>query len=269
MRSLLACLVAIMIVGAVVASGASAERPEYGRCLQRAGGKWKDGGCKTPSKPGEEKFEWYPGFSGERPIVRRKFTVTSSPGTLAQLGTAVVKFTCSSLQYSGEYTGAKAVSTSGWKLTGCESSGLPCSSEGGPPGEIVTVPLEGMLGVTTAGMLEGKRVFAKDKLGDELFPVGGGAEAEKREWAGFKCAGLDEKLRGHHIDPVIANAMRLSETIKSVSTEGKQKPEKFVEPLTGPLILELSQAGGPFEPFGMTVTTVRTNEEKIEVSSVN
>jgi hypothetical protein len=258
-----------MIVGAAVASAASAERPEYGRCLPRAGGKWKDGGCKTPAKPGEEKFEWYAGFSGERPIAKRSFTVTSSSGTLVQLGTAVVKFTCKSLQYSGEYTAAKTVATSSWRLTGCESSGLPCSSEGSPPGEIVTVALEGALGVTAAGMLEGKRVFAKDKLGDELFPVGGGAEAEKREWAGFRCAGVDEKLRGHHIDPVLANAMRLSETIKSVSMEGKQKPEKFVEPLTGPLILELSQAGGPFEPLGITSTTVRTNEEKIEVSSVN
>jgi len=76
-------------------------------------------------------------------------------------------------------------------------------------------------------MLEGKRVFAKDKLGDELFPVGGGAESGKREWAGFKCAGLDERLRGHHIRSVIANAMRLSETIRNVSMEGKQKPEKI------------------------------------------
>jgi len=118
MRSLLACLVASMIVGAALASSASAERPEYGRCLQRAGGKWKDGGCKTPAKAGEEKFEWYAGFSGERPIVKRRFIVTSSPGTLAQLGTAVVKFTCNSLQYSGEYTGPKTVSTSAWKLRG-------------------------------------------------------------------------------------------------------------------------------------------------------
>src|SRR5436190_1631201 len=66
------CLAAIFALTALVATGASAETPpEVGRCLKLAGGKWKDGGCKVKSLPGEEKFEWYAAFVGGVPNTER------------------------------------------------------------------------------------------------------------------------------------------------------------------------------------------------------
>src|SRR6478609_12212916 len=88
------CLVAAFALSAVLSAGASAfvrEPPEVGRCVKQAGGKWKDGGCKTASKPGEEKFEWIPAFETNayntaHPL-KLKFTSKSKPETVIQLET--------------------------------------------------------------------------------------------------------------------------------------------------------------------------------------
>jgi hypothetical protein len=87
-------------------------------------------------------------------------------------------------------------------------------------------------------------------------------------------------VRGHVLNPVKTNSMTLSATVKFSATGGNQKPEHFalsIEPSTGKVTYgpELSLEAKfeqfkvvPFEESGQTLTTVQTNEEKVEANSV-
>src|SRR6476620_8745379 len=84
------CLAAIFALSAFAATASAETPPEVGRCLKKAGGKWKDGGCKTPSKAGEEKFGWYPAFIGgvlntNPSTPKLKYTSVSKEATVIQL----------------------------------------------------------------------------------------------------------------------------------------------------------------------------------------
>jgi hypothetical protein len=60
--------------------------------------------------------------------------------------------------------------------------------------------------------------------------------------------------------------MKLISTDKLTAVRGKQKPEAFLN--GSPQVLSAS-FGGPFEQAGEKLTTIRTSEEKVEISSVN
>jgi hypothetical protein len=269
------CLVAVFAIGAVSATGASAfgEPPEVGRCLKKAGGDWKDGGCKTPAKVGEEKFEWYPGYKAnkhgeEKLIVKPKFTSKSKPETVIQLETtgagnpgkvkSVVK--CTSQTSTGEVTGPKTNVATNVDFKGCESSGLKCkSSKGGEiEGEIKVNDLEGLIGIEKLG-----ETHAKDKVANRYRPIGGG------HFVDFACGGIAVEVQGAVLNPVTANAMKLTATVKFVAKGGKQKPEKFVGGVKEVLESKFSNVpGATFEQSGQTLTTVQTNEEKLEISTL-
>ncbi|HWG08403.1 MAG TPA: carboxypeptidase-like regulatory domain-containing protein [Solirubrobacteraceae bacterium] len=235
--------------------------PEYGRCLKAAKGtkaRFKDAGCKTLAKvASEEKFEWYPGFSGEHPIAKAGFTTKIKEGTVAVLeGKSGAKITCTGESSSGTYTGPKTASLLPIKFTGCSSSSGPsCHSEGAAAGEVVTPALTGLLGVYQKG-----ETSATDKIGEDLSPATG------EDFAQFECGGTPITVRGHVIVTVTANAMKLTSTDKLAAAKGKQKPEAF---LGGPLQILSASFGGPFEQAGEKLTTIRTNEEKVEISSVS
>ena len=53
------CLAAVFAIAAVTASTASAKKPEWGKCVAQAGGKYLDGNCQTKGKGGS--FEWKKG----------------------------------------------------------------------------------------------------------------------------------------------------------------------------------------------------------------
>ena len=62
-RMLCVCVVAMLAVGAVTAASASAEAPEFGRCVKKAkaeGSGYSDSGCTSAVSSGA-KFEWIPG----------------------------------------------------------------------------------------------------------------------------------------------------------------------------------------------------------------
>jgi len=267
------CLVALFALSAVLAAGASAfvrEPPEVGRCVKQAGGKWKDGACKTASKPGEEKFEWIPAFETNAYNTahppKLKFKSASKPETNIQLETtgagnpgkvkSVVK--CKTQSSTGEVTGAKTNIATAVTFFGCESSGLKCKSSGAAEGEIKVADLDGLLGIEKKGETK-----AKDKVANEYTPKGGG------HFVDFACGGIAVEVRGHVLNPVTANAMKLTATVKFAATGGKQKPEKFAGEV-GKLILEskFSNVPGEFEQSGQTLTTIQTNEEKLEISTL-
>jgi len=98
------CLAA-MFAFALVATSASAETPpEVGRCIKKAGGKFRTSGCTILAKEAsEQKFEWYPAFIGgvlnEEPSKPKlKYTSKSKEGAAIQLEStsgAVIKATVS------------------------------------------------------------------------------------------------------------------------------------------------------------------------------
>jgi hypothetical protein len=263
------CLTAIFAFTALMATGASAETPpEVGRCLKLAGGKWKDGGCKTPSKPGEEKFEWYPAYVGgvpntERGTPKLKYTSASKPETIIQLESvsgAVIKATSQSA--TGKVTGEKTNIAQNIDFKGVEFKGFKCTSTkpvGSGEGDVKVNELNGNLGIEKKG-----ETTAKDKAANRFVPKTGTTFTE------FSCNVIPIIVRGAVLNPITSNAMKgfpTPVTVKFTGAKGKQKPSKFVG---GPEeTLESSIEGGPFEKSDQVLTTLQKNEEKLEVSTVS
>jgi hypothetical protein len=263
------CLTAIFALTALMATGASAESPpEVGRCLKLAGGKWKDGGCKTPSKPGEEKFEWYPAFVGGVPNenpkpIKLKYKAAWKEGTLIQLETVGgEKIIAHGQTSTGEVTGPKTNIAQNIDFTGVEAFEQKCEStnpKGSGPGDVKVKDLNGLLGIEKKG-----ETTAKDKAANLFVPKEGTIFTE------FTCAGIPIVVRHEVMNPVTSNAMKLTATVKLAATKGKQKPEKFAaDPAGTKRVLESNKLGGSFEQAGQSLVTIQTNEEKLEISTVS
>jgi hypothetical protein len=264
------CLLAALAMSALAASSASAfvrEAPEVGRCIKHAGGHWKDGGCKTASKPGEEKFEWYPAYgeaqNGETKLAEKlKFTSVNKPATLIQLTTVQGEgIGCKGQTAEGEVTGPKTLKAKNITFTECESAGLICTSTNpvASKGNIKVNELNGSLGIEKFG-----ETHAKDKVANLFKPVSGEIFTE------FECGGIPIKVRGEVLNPVTANAMKLSATVKFLATKGKQKPEKFATDPVGTkrVLFSTKLIGGGEVQAGQSLTTIQTNEEKLEINTL-
>jgi hypothetical protein len=277
-------LAAIFAMTALFAASASAEAPEYGRCLAKTGGKFSDAGCTKASVPGTEKFEWYAAFGSEKPLIKKGYKSKSTEGTLIQLegtgeglGGVKTKVGCKSQSSEGEITGNKTNVATKVVFTGCESSGAKCKSPLGVEGEIQVNDLEGVIGVEKFGYNKEKKLLEpnKNKLANEFTPKGTEFFTE------FECASLKVQVKGHVLNPQATNKMIKSTTVKFTAPGGNQKPEHFslsINPETGKETFgpELSLEAKfeqfkvvPFEESGQTLTTVQTNEEGVEASSVN
>ena len=243
------CLAVVFGAAAVTAASASAEAPEFGRCVKQAGGKFKTGSCTTAAVPGEERFEWLPGG------VNGKFTTADKAGSLITFeSVGGTKITCTNESAPGEATGAKTLSLT-LTFKGCETSKGQCTSPGQSAGTVVTSPLQGELGTIQKGAEP-----AKSKAGLELSPVGGGAFAE------CSVSTIHVPMRGSLIAGLAGNSMRTVYTIKYTESKGKQKPERFEG---GPLAVLEWNTGLGYEQLGLKFTMILTAEEKIEVSTVN
>jgi hypothetical protein len=235
-----------------------ASAPEFGTCVKVAtgAGKYENGGCTKLG--GAQKYEWYPAFGGARPLVKTHFTIKIKELTTVTLQPVKgSKVTCTSETGTGEYTAAKTVGGVLLTFTGCERLGDNCSTAEAAAGEVVTTPLEGVLGSTKLG-----ETTIKNQIGLDLFPVGKtGAVME------FSCGTTPVSVRGSVIGVTAKNAMKLTSPLTyAASTKGKQKPESFVgEPKD---VLEASFGEEPFEQIGLILKGIVTNEEKVEVNSV-
>jgi hypothetical protein len=252
------CLVVVFVMGAVAAS-ASAEAPEFGRCLKTqvgGGTKYTTAKCTVVASGEKEIFEWYSAFGGSKPLEKAGFATKLKPETIATLETiAGSKITCKGETSGGKYTGNKTVGGVVLKFTSCESGGGKCNSAGKGAGEITWNELDGVLGIWKTGETK-----VQDKAAISLKPTTG------EELVEFFCGGLVIKLKGSLLLPVPANAMKLSATVKFTAAKGKQKPEKFVE---GPQeVPECKFAAAPYEKCGLTIALIQTNEEKVEASTV-
>jgi hypothetical protein len=240
---------AVLAIG-LFASSASAEAPEYGRCVKTAGGKFKNSTCTVASVPGEEKYEWFPG------AVKNKFRTKLKVSTFVTFETtAGTKLVCHEATGEGEITGAKST-TGSYVFSGCETSKLQCQSEGGEPGTLIGNTLNGLLGIEVEAANP-----ANNSIAEDLFPAeAGGLFVE------FTCSGLSVVARGSVLNPTTENTMTESTTLKWSAAKGKQKPEKFVGGPTA--VCEVSLNGGAFQQCGGTLTMVLTLEEKLEINTV-
>jgi hypothetical protein len=257
------CLVAAFAVSVAMAATASAEAPEFGRCLKQATKSLSNyDSAKCVKTAGEDtgteaeklkkgNYQWFPG------VVKTKFTTAIKPTTIATLETVGgTKITCTGETSTGEYTGLKTIGKMVAKFTGCETNKLKCESAGAGVGNIDTSPLGGPIGFETI-----VEPASKDHLASEL-------HSESGNIAEFECAGLKVVVKGSVLHKITANAMKLTATEKFTASKGKQKPEHFAGGVPKEHILETSTNGGPFEQSGQTITSILTNEEKVEANSV-
>ena len=121
---------------------------------------------------------------------------------------------------------------------------------------IRTSVLDGSLGVQKKSAK-----FAKDKIALDLFPAAEGSPVME-----FTCGGTAVDVSGSVLVPVTPNKMALSATLKFVGKSRKQKPESF-EGMPADVLMVAIGGGAPVQA-SLTLTTVKTSEEKIEINSV-
>jgi len=273
---------AVFATSAVVASNASAfgEPPEVGRCLKLTGGAYKDGGCKVKAPVGEEKFEWYPGFKankkGETKLaVKLKFTSSAKEEALIQLETVKEeKIICKGTNgkgkegqtSTGEVTGPKTNVATNVIFRGCEFTEVGVCTNTGTSGEIKVNDLDGTLAFQTETPIGEPQ---KWKVANLYKPKAGAIFTE------FTCGGAPVVVKsnseslGGVLNPITANAMKLSATVKFTASKGKQKPEKWAaDPVGTKRVLLSNKLGGAFSQAGQTLTSIQTNEEKLEVNTL-
>jgi len=255
------CLAAAFVVSAVAVATASAEAPEYGRCLSAKVGKKYDGKYDnakcTPAKTetekkavekGEGKYEWFPGAV--------KVNQTSVGGVAALEQTNGLGVGCKKEHSTGEFSGTKEEKNLVVTFEGCESVNLVCTSPGRKAGELVTNPLEGTV------VWENK---ALHKTAIDLFPAGG---AEK--FIEFGCgATLTIAVRGAVLTPVKNDTMTTAQVLKFTQKRGVQKPAQY-ETAGGAKVnafLESDFSGKGWLQAGQTITSTVTAEEKLELNA--
>jgi len=257
-----------LAICALGTASASATAPEFGRCLKQATkalSNFDNAKCtKLASEDAGTEAEQlkkgnYQWLSG---VVNNKFTTTMNAETIAVLETVGgTKIVCNGGTGGGEYvTGGtnKEVANVVFKFTGCEGSGGQFESPGAGAGRVNTAPLAGTIGFETIT----EEQPARDRLALELHAEGGGNIAELRS------GGLLVAVKGSLLHKIAANAMKLTATEKFTGSKGKQKPERFAGGIPGEHILEVS-SGGPFEQASLSLTSILTNEEKVEASTIN
>jgi hypothetical protein len=229
--------------------------PEFGRCIKTTGGQYEDSRC-TMTGTGKS-YEWYPAFGSSKPLEHAGFSGVLKEATSAvfeTVGESVV--TCTGETVTGKYTGNKTIGEVFLTFTGCTSFGLTCTTSGRPAGTIATKQLEGVLGIEALGAEP-----VSNKIGEQLFAVGhSGPLAE------FACEGISVVLTGSIISPVAENMMKLTTTIHSKASKGKQNPLNFVGETPEPLMGSIE--GSSPEQGGEAAATMQTNEERIEINTI-
>ncbi|MGP0101822.1 MAG: hypothetical protein ACLPUT_09425, partial [Solirubrobacteraceae bacterium] len=236
---------------------ASAPSPaQFGRCIRVPSvrgahyrGRYGRVNCTTLDEKG--RYEWYPG------VDKTRFTSSLTSGGATFETVKRAKVACSGETGAGEYSATTLTTVAGVTLafTGCELLGQACSSAHAAPGEIVTGPLEGVLGVTRLG-----ETAARNGIGLALSPAG-----ENELFTEFSCGATTVSIRGSVIGVLAANHMAVSSKLAFSAAHGTQHPEGFVgEPSE---VLEASFDGGPFERIALKLKSTQTNEEAVEMSS--
>jgi hypothetical protein len=244
---------------AVEASAGGSTAPEFGRCVkvpaEKEAGKTVYHGwftaatCLVRSATRTSKYEWVSG------AIQAGFHTKIKELTKVTLETVKkVKVICTGESSAGAITSAKTVGNVIIKFTGCESATKKCTTPGLAPGELETKKLEGVLGIESITIKEGKETR---HVGLDLYPVG-----KTGPFMEYTCTGsAPTTLTGSIIGPAPADKMFTTATVKHAATAGKQKPERFEGGEKDVLTNALN------EQVGLTDTTTQTNEEAFEINA--
>jgi len=256
-RTFVAGLTPLLVTMAFAPAVARAEAPEFGRCLRLTGEQAGHGGyenlsCTSASPGNTGRFEWYPGAA------KARFATKSKEGTpIAFEGVGGVRVVCTGETSTGEYTSPKLEEHVVFRFTGCATGAQVVSSAGAEPGEVVTNPTECELGVLQKG-----ETPLMDKIGLTC--------AEETafmwmKWTGY--APVEWCLRGWWFFTIPHNRMKTMTTLHSAQFHGMQRWEKFEGGPPEPLEATFD-GGATWERAALALTSIQTNEERIEVNSV-
>jgi len=248
-------LFAAFALSAVAVSSASAL--EFGKCVKKTGGAYKNSGCSL-KEAGNEKFAWEP--YSTLSAASKKFSAKLKEGIATLETESGTKVTCTGEKNTGaEVSGPQEVSKVVAEFSGCESNGVKCNGTGQGVGLITTASLSGTMGIEKPGATKDK-----DKIAQELHGPGGGALAN------FECSALAKiAVTGNILHKATVNKMLLTATEKFAATKAEQKPDHYAGGKADDHILFSALNGGTPEEAGQTITALVTFEEKIELSTVN
>jgi hypothetical protein len=217
--------------------------PEYGRCLKvaKGAGRYSKSSCTAPG--GKREYDWEAG------VQNAAFTTHARSAALETVKKS--KVTCTAETSAGEYTGRQTMAAIVLTFTGCERSSQKCSSAGAGAGEIVSSPLDGMLGLTGG----------PSKVGLDLFPALNGGPV-----MAFACGASSLSVRGSVVAPLKADRMSSAQALGFKASKGRQKPESLAGAPKD--VLEESFDGAPFEQAGLSMAMILNSGEGVEVNSV-
>jgi len=243
------CVGVTFAVGAVVSAPASA-LPEFGRCVAKAGGKYKENTCQKKLAGGG--FERLKGVGA---ILKTGFT--SASGKVVFENAAGARVECETGTDRGVYKAPTAVEHVMFMFRECKEPalGVECKTPGAALGEIITRELKGKLGYINK---------PKKEVGLSLTPA-----VKNGIFVEFECGAgvLKFVVAGKAGDSVIAaiipvNIMTINFILTFKQAGGVNIPAKFAVGAVD--VLEVSVNGGAFEPVGLTMEDLITNEEEIE-----
>ena len=235
--------------------------PEFGRCIKvaKGTGKYKTANCTSLLTGGS--YEW------TTEILHKSFTTKIKAAAHPSLqftwayapSGPTQDLACQSEHGTGEYSGVREVANVIMTFTGCKRSDrATCSSEGAASGEIVTNPLEGVLGIESITVKAGKEIR---KVGLDLYPAGGTGLL-----FGLGCVGTFVGARGSVIGNIHADATKSEAAVAYKAKQGvKQLPEQFEgEPKQ---ILEGTVITGEARQMGLKLSMTQSSEEAVEVNA--
>lgn len=252
------CLLATTAGSGIAASGATAEAPEFGHCIQQVAvenvfhGKYRDARCAHAVSPEEEakkgKWEWSPG-PGPKPGLAVTFGPVTLLSTVGGLTVSCTGGTGTGRLLAGTNKEASLTAT----FVGCNGLGIPCSTPGEGIGEVSTDPL-----VAEVGWLE----KARHKTALELRPAGEGF------FTRFTCAVIEAQATGAVLVPIKNGRTSSTETLRLKTVNGVQKPNVWHVGEAGETGVSLEALFGELglEPVGLQTTATLRAEEPFELN---
>lgn len=266
-RTVLACAVAALAVGAVTAAGASASEPALFQCVKASKnaekiytGGFEDKKCSTANPLHQGKYEleeWFLGSKELKTGKQGKVKQFKGKGKGANLEVKEIGgITCTSSADTGEFNGPKTAAKILVTFKGCELNHHQCQNTA-TAGEVKTNALKGEIGYIEGGK-------AKHEVGVALTSESSPYEAE------FHCGELELRVHGTVIGLVIStqNAFTKEASLLFQQSNGEQAI-KHLE--GGPLDILLTEArktggewGTPSESGESTETTGKGEELELK-----
>jgi hypothetical protein len=228
----------------------------FGRCknVGTGAGKYKNAGCTEPQEGG--KYEWTPGVLKMGITIADGFELVEKvekPRKVLFETTGKVQLTCENVSGSAEFLGVSALAGGVMRFTGCELGGSKCVSGGAAVGEVVTNALNGTLGW-------------REKTGN-LVGVSWAPAVEEGAWLEATCGSTSVKVTGSAIGAITpVNNMNSTLTLKFKQSKGKQSVERFEEEVVQELRISIN--GGASVQMGLSLETIETPEEQVEINTV-